>query len=308
MSSRRGLVVQSRPTSRINGRLNSSAIALAIFIMAIFGGSYTMVKVGLRDLPVFGSLLLRMLLAGVVLGIYMHLKRLPFAYHGRAQRFLIVQTVAFIGMQALLYLGLAQTTAGRGAILLNAQPFIALLLLPVFIPSERLTIRGLVGTAIAFAGVFFVLAERGVSGETRVGDFMVLAAAVCWAGNVIMNKAMPLDINPVSAIFWSVTGAVPVFLAMTLVLEPDATWRLTADAVFSVLYLGIFAAAFSFVAFVWLIQTYAANRVNVFVFLSPVFGVITGWLALDEQFTLSQVAGMLGVAAGIWFVNADSQK
>ena len=151
----------------------------------------------------------------------------------------------------------------------------------------------------------FVLAERGVSGETRLGDLIVLAAAVFWASAVIMNKTMPVAIHPVSAIFWSVTGAAPVFLAMTLILEPDATWRLTTDAVVSVIYLGILAGAFSFVVFVSLIQKYAASRVNVFVFLSPVFGVLIGWLALGEQFTWSQAAGTLGVAAGIWFVNVD---
>jgi hypothetical protein len=50
-------------------------------------------------------------------------------------------------------------------------------------------------------------------------------------------------------------------------LEPDR------GAIGSVLYLGVVAAGLGFVLVVWLMRTYSASRVNVFVFLSPVFGV-----------------------------------
>jgi drug/metabolite transporter (DMT)-like permease len=272
--------------------------------MLLLGASYAMVKVGLRDLPVFGLLLLRMLVASLALGIYMAWVGLPFAYGGRARQFVLAQTVAFTAGQVLLYMGLAQTTAGRGAILLNVQPFITLLLLPFFVPTERLDVRRLLGTAIAFAGVVFVLAERGVSGGAWIGDLLVLASAALWAVNVIMNKTMPAELHPVALIFWCVAGGVPVLVAMTLIFEPHATWRLTTEAVVSVMYLGIVAAAFSFVAFVWLIRAYSASRVNAFTFLTPVFGVLIGWMALGEQLTWTQAAGTLGVAAGIWIVNS----
>jgi drug/metabolite transporter (DMT)-like permease len=120
-----------------------------------------------------------------------------------------------------------------------------------------------------------------------------------------MNKTMPKDLHAVPVIFWGVSGAVPVLLAMTLIFEPHAAWRWTTEAVISVTYLGLVTAAFSFVAFVWLIRTYSASRVNAFVFLSPVFGVLIGWLALGEPLTWTQAAGTLGVAAGIWIVNTD---
>src|SRR5437867_10884179 len=50
--------------------------------MAILGASYTMVKLGLRDLPVFGSLMLRMLLATIVLVAYAGWRKLPLIYRG----------------------------------------------------------------------------------------------------------------------------------------------------------------------------------------------------------------------------------
>jgi len=287
-------------------RLDARAVALAIIIMAILGGTYTMVKVGLRDLPVIGSLLLRMLVAVVVLGAYARWGRVTLLYRGRAAWFITAGTLAFIAMQLLLYAGLTVTPAGRAAILYNVQPFLTLLVLPYVVPAERLTFRRVMGTGVAFAGVVLVLAERGTSGGSVLGDSLVLLAAGIWTLVIVLSKMTPNEVNAVSLIFWNVAGAAPVLALLTVVVEPNVTWRLSAPAVASILYLGVLAAGVGFVGFVWLTRTYAATRVSAFVFLSPVFGVLIAWGALGESVTVVQAAGALGVASGIWIVNTGS--
>jgi drug/metabolite transporter (DMT)-like permease len=287
----------------MSNRLDARAVALAIIIMAILGGTYTMVKIGLRDLPVVGSLLLRMLVAAAALGAYARWARVTLLYRGRAAWFITAGTLAFIAMQLLLYAGLTVTPAGRAAILYNIQPFLTLLVLPYVLPTERLTFRRVLGTGVAFTGVVFVLTERGTSGGSRLGDSLVLLAAATWTVVVILSKTTPNEVNAVSLIFWNVAGATPVLALLTVVLEPSETWRLSGPAVASILYLGVLAAGVGFVGFVWLTRTYAATRVNAFVFLSPVFGVLIAWAALGESVTALQGAGALGVASGIWIVN-----
>ena len=284
-------------------RLDSRGLVIAVVTMAILGGSYAMVKLGLRDLPVFGSLLLRMIVATLILYAYSRWRGLPLAYRGRAARFLVAGTVVFVAQQVLLYLGLTMTTAGRAAILFNAQPFFTLLLLPWFVPSERLTARRGAGTALAFVGVVLVLLERGTAGGSLWGDLLVLLGALGWAGNTILNKLMPRELPTVSAILWSVAGAIPPMAVLTLLLEPGGRWHVTAAAVGSVLYLGAVVAGFGFVVFVWLTRTYSPSRVNVFVFLAPVFGVLIGWAVLGEPISALQAVGGLAVAAGILVVN-----
>ncbi|PYN92835.1 MAG: hypothetical protein DMD91_31495 [Candidatus Rokuibacteriota bacterium] len=284
-------------------RLDGRGLVIAVVTMAILGGSYAMVKLGLRDLPVFGSLLLRMIVATVVLYAYSRWRGLPLMYRGRAARFLIAGTAVFVAQQVLLYLGLTMTTAGRAAILFNAQPFFTLLLLPRFVPSERLTARRGAGTALAFVGVVLVLLERGTAGGSRWGDLLVLLGALGWTGNTILNKLMPRELPTVSAILWSVAGAIPAMAVLTLLLELRGRWHVTVAAVGSVLYLGAVVAGLGFVVFVWLTRTYSPSRVNVFVFLSPVFGVLFGWAVLGEPISAPQALGGLAVAAGILLVN-----
>ena len=289
------------PDQRLDGR----AAGLAVLAMAILGGSYTAGKVALQDLPVFGMLLLRMVVTTATLGCYAAWARVRLAYGRRAMGFVLSQAGFFLLSQVALYIGLTMTSAGRAAILFNMQPFFTLLLLPLLVPAERLTVRRWVGTGAAFAGVALVLAERGVAGGSLLGDALCLLAALGWTGNVILNKTMPQEVNPAALIFWNAAATIPVLAVLTLTLEPQAAWRFGAAAVASVLYLGVVAAGLGFVLIVWLVRSYSASRVNVFVFLSPVFGVLIGWALLGESIGALQALGALAVAAGILIVSTE---
>ena len=292
--------------AKVDRRLDPRAAVVATVVMAVLGGSYTAGKVAIHDLPVFGTLLLRMLLTSATLAIYARWARVSLACRSGDAGFIAGQTFFFLMAQTLLFVGLTMTSAGRAAILFNTQPFFTLLLLPLFVPSERLTLRRWLGTGVAFVGVALVLAERGTAGGSLLGDFLCLLSALGWTGNVMLNKRMPSTIQPAAVIFWNAAGAIPVFAILTLVVESGATWSFTAGAVASVLYLGMVAATLGFVLIVWLINTYSASRVNVFVFLSPVFGVLIGWVTLGEPITALQALGGLAVAVGILIVSAEA--
>jgi drug/metabolite transporter (DMT)-like permease len=287
-------------------RLDAQAAFLAILAMLILGGSYTAGKLALQDLPVFGMLLSRMLVTVATLGAFALVMRIPLLYDRDAARFILLQAGFFLMSQTLLFIGLTMTSAGRASILFNMQPFFTLLLLPLLVPMERLTRRRWLGTGVAFIGVALVLGERGTGGGSLLGDALVLISALGWTGNVILNKRMPRDVNPVAVIFWGAVGSVPVFALLTLVFESNAAWQPGAAAIASVLYLGMIAAGLGFVLVVWLINSYSASRVNVFVFLSPVFGVLIGWLLLGEPIGAMQAMGGAAVAAGILIVSTET--
>ena len=285
------------------GRLEARAIALAVLAMAVLGGSYTAGKIALHDLPPYGVLALRMAITTAALGGYAAFIGMSLA---QPVRYVIAQTAIFATSQALLFIALGMTSAGRVAILFNLQPFFTLLLLPLFFAGERVTPRRWLGTGIAFAGVALVLAERGLGGGSMTGDLLALIAALGWTGNIILNKRMPGEFNAVAMVFWNCAGAIPVFALLTLVFEAGAVWHFTVPAAASILYLGVVAATLGFALVAWLTRSYSASRVNVFVFLSPVFGVLIGWALLGETISLLQAMGAAGVAAGILIVSTET--
>src|SRR5262249_2290718 len=60
----------SAAVPKVDHKLDARAAGVAILVMAILGGSYTAGKVAVHDLPVFGTLELRMLITTVMLGAY----------------------------------------------------------------------------------------------------------------------------------------------------------------------------------------------------------------------------------------------
>ena len=288
-----------------SSRLDARAIALAVLATAVLGGSYTAGKIALQDLPAFGLLAMRMTVTAIALGAYAYWIDQSLVQRGVGAGYVLAQTAIFSLSQALLFVALGMTSAGRVAILFNTQPFFTLLLLPLFVPGERLTPRRWLGTGVAFAGVALVLSERGLGGASLLGDLLSLVAALCWTGNIVLNKRMPGQFNAVSMVFWNCAGAIPLFALLSVAFESQAPWRFTLPAVAGVLYLGVVAACLGFVLVAWLTRAYSASRVNVFVFLSPVFGVLIGWAVLGEAITLMQGLGALTVAAGILVVTAE---
>jgi drug/metabolite transporter (DMT)-like permease len=284
------------------GRLDARAIGLAVLCMAVLGGSYTAGKIALHDLPPFGLLALRMVVSAAALGAYAAFTGVSLS---QPRGYVLAQTAIFAVSQALLFVALTMTSAGRAAILFNMQPFFTLLLLPLFFAGERVTPRRWLGTGVAFAGVALVLGERGLVGGSLAGDLLALAAALGWTANIILNKRMPGRFNAVAMVFWNCVGAIPLFVLLTLIFEADAAWNLTVPAVAGILYLGVVAATLGFALVAWLTRTYSASRVNVFVFLSPVFGVLIAWALLGEAVSVLQAMGALAVAAGILVVTAE---
>jgi drug/metabolite transporter (DMT)-like permease len=289
-----------------SGRLDARAIGLAVLAMAVLGGSYTAGKIALQDLPPFGLLSMRMAITTAVLGAYAAVLRMTLA---QPAAYVVAQTAFFALSQALLFIALGLTSAGRVAILFNTQPFFTLLLLPLFFSGERVTPRRWLGTGVAFGGVALVLAERGAAGGSPLGDLrgdlLAMAAALCWTANIVLNKRMPGRFNAVAMVFWNCAGAALLFGLLSWQLESPSAWRFTVPAMAGVVYLGVVAACLGFVLVAWLTRTYSASRVNVFVFLSPIFGVLIGWALLGEAVSLQQALGALAVAAGILIVTAE---
>src|SRR5690606_35027228 len=94
---------------------------------------------------------------------------------------------------ALLYWGLAFTTASRGVVFLYTTPFIVAVGAHFFVPGDRLTRMKALGLAAAFAGLALAFADslRLPSQRELVGDLLCLGAAVFWGATTILIKASP---------------------------------------------------------------------------------------------------------------------
>ena len=70
----------------------------------------------------------------------------------------------------------------------------------------------------------------------------------------------------------------------------------------------VWVAAITYLLWFWLIRQYPAPKLASFTFITPIFGVLAGWLILDEPLTVALLVALVFVAAGIYLVNRQDRK
>ncbi|MGA0572919.1 DMT family transporter [Variovorax sp. VNK109] len=212
----------------------------------------------------------------------------------------------FLAEFTCIYLGLRDTTASRLTVFLYTSPFIVALLLPRFIPTERLRGWQWVGLVLAFCAVAFAFSE-GFSHTTARqlrGDALALLGGACWGlSTIVIRTTKMATASAEKALFYqiAVTAAGSPLISLAL----GEKWSFSYSGwAWTSLGLQTFIGAFaSYLAWMWMIRHYPATKVSSFVFLTPVFGLICGVLFLKEPLTVQLVLALAAVAVGIVLVN-----
>jgi drug/metabolite transporter (DMT)-like permease len=215
--------------------------------------------------------------------------------------------VLFAGEFSCIYLGLRDTTASRLTVFLYTSPFVVALLLPRFVPAEKLRPVQWVGLVIAFVAVAIAFSEGfsgpGTEHQLR-GDALALAAGVLWGLTTMVIRASAMaTVSAEKTLFYQV--AVTSLVAPLLSLALGETWSLAYStyAWGSIALQTAIGAFASYLTWMWMLRHYPATQMSSFTFLTPVFALVFGVVLLKEPLTLQLVLALCGVAAGIVLVN-----
>lgn len=272
---------------------------LLLTLSAIWGVSYLLIKIGLRDLSPEIVACGRIGLAALVL--------LPFAASRGALRPLrervgmlfVLGAIQIAGPFLLISAGEGEISSSLAGILVATAPiFTAILALRVDREERSEGIR-LLGVVVGIVGVaaLFGLDLTG-SGSTVLGGLAVVLAGLGYAVGGFIFKARFSDVAPIGV----VAG---VMTASALLLLPAALATLPADApalgpVAAISALGVVGTGIAFVIFYDLIATVGPARAMLVSYIAPGFALIYGAIFLSEGITLGKVIGLTLIVAGSW--------
>lgn len=287
--------------------LDTFAITLLVVCCAFWGFQQILIKFAGREIPPLWQASVRMAGATALLWLWCQVRGVKlFTRDGSLQGGLLVGLL-FAAEFCLIYLGLQHTSASRLTVFLYTSPFWVALLLPRFVPTEKL--RGIqwVGLCIAFAAVGVAFSEAfthsSMPGQWK-GDAMGLAAGMFWGLTTIAIRTTKVaSIQAEKSLFYqlSVTATVCPLLSLAL----GETWSFDYSAlawgsVFLQTAVGAFA---SYLAWMWMLRHYPATQMSTFTFLTPLFALVFGVVLLGEPLTTQLVMALVGVACGIVLVS-----
>ncbi|RZL61180.1 MAG: DMT family transporter [Variovorax sp.] len=286
--------------------LDSLAITLLVACCAFWGLQQILIKTTVVEVPPLWQASIRMTGAVVLLWLWCVARKVPlFERDGSLPGGLLVGAL-FAGEFVCIYIGLQYTSASRLTVFLYTSPFWVALLLPRWVPAERLRGVQWAGLAIAFGAVIVAFSESfGHSSSSQLhGDALGLAAGMLWGLTTLALRTTKVaTVRAEKALFYQVgvTAAICPLISLAL----GESWRLDYSALAwgSIALQTVIGAFASYLTWMWLLQHYPATQMSSFTFLTPLFALVFGVVLLKEPLTLQLVLALTGVALGIMLVN-----
>lgn len=288
-----------------NNIVDRSAIILLLILCMLWGMQQVAIKVALDSVSPIMQAAIRSIGALLLLFIWMRCKRIPIWQRDGAELWGILAGLLFTAEFALLYLALEYTTASRATVFLYTSPFVVAIGMHLFAPSERLRFLQVIGLCCAFSGILIAFMDKESSTEISwIGDLMAIGAALLWGSMTVVVKASPQRLLRAEKVLIYQLGVSALLLPLCSLLSGEAgVIELNQTVITSLLFQSVVIAFISYLAWYWLIHHYPASKITPFGFVTPLFGVLFGYLILNEPLTFSFALALALVATGIFLVN-----
>ncbi|WP_208976402.1 DMT family transporter [Polycladidibacter hongkongensis] len=210
---------------------------------------------------------------------------------------------------ALVYVGLARTTATNATLIYSSAP-VAILFLDWLINRRAIKLREGIGIVAALLGVTIIVAkgELGALLQLRLGggDALIVLATVCWALYSIRLKGSELGSAATTSVFFAVASFGVVLLAPFMLYEafvPTSAMHVplpsSPSVWISISALALFASVLAFLSYQYGIKQVGASVAGLFMYLMPPYGVGMSLIFLEEQAHAYHLAGFAGVMIGL---------
>lgn len=281
------------------------AYLLMIFVVAVWGSTFVLVKDALADATPLAFNLARMTLAFVILAIVYHrhwrqITRGQIAAGAIAGFFLA-------GGYQFQTAGLALTTPSKSAFITG----MVVVLVPLFSAIPKLRPRGahaprwnaFVGAIIAFAGILLLTLPAGnglLPDFTSVGtgDLLTFGCTISFALHCLaLGHLSPrVSFQPLALLQ---IGFCSLFMAVSTPLLEHPHLHMTARLAIALAVAALLATAAAFSIQSWAQSILPTTHTALILTLEPVFAWITSFLFFGERLGVRPASGALMILAGI---------
>ena len=292
-------------------KLSRAAIATSVLLSAMWGLNIVGIKVSLATFSPIWNAFWRMLLGWPVVWFWARAGGVRLRPGLGEAKPLVVLGVFFAIQIIMLNVSIGWTSAAFASVLLNAAPVFINLIAHFVVPGDRLSGRRILGLALAFGGVALTLLGRPDSSlATRPlsGNMLGVLTAAVIGGRMVYTQRLVQFIDPVRTVFWQVGFSLPVFLVCAVLVEPMMVGPLTLGPLVAWLYCSFVVVGLAFLLWVRLLKANSPALLSVFVFPTPIFGILFSALIYGEKPPVELIAGVFGVASGILLVTLERRR
>lgn len=275
--------------------------AVLLLVAIVWGSSYLSAQTATSALPVLLVLFARYALSALAcLGVVAARGRGPRRWTREELRAGVPLGLTQAAVLVVETYGVAHTSAANAGLIIS----LTIVLTPLL---DRTGHRGGLPPAFyAAAGVSVLAVGLLMAGNgfhaPRLGDLLMLAAAVVRAGHVALvgrltagRAIRPLHLTTVQTLVGTALFLAPAARELpTLAHAGPATWA-------QLLYLALFCSVFAFLAQTWAVQRTSASRASLLLGTEPIWAAAVGVALGGEHFTVLTGLGAVMMITGTYW-------
>ena len=287
--------------------MNNKAWFLLLLLSFIWGGSFYFIGEGVRYVPPLTLVWYRILFAGIALYILLLWRRqkLPTQFNFWFRISIMVLLNNIIPFTLIAW-GQQTISGGLAAILNSNTAFAAVFIAAIFIPSEPLDARRVIGTLIGIIGVVLVIGMDALTEITlaSLSQLAILLATISYAlgsvwGKTRLSSYKPLDIACGTLLVGSVIIAPIMVLADGI---PDLAafeWKFMTILI----GLSIAGTAFAYVVYYRILELAGASSLMLVTIIVPIFAVSIDAIILSKWISAQTLGGFVIISLGLSLID-----
>lgn len=302
--------------------MNNLATHLKLFTVAIIWGfGWPAGRVVANDVLPFTASWIRYIIATLCFLAYLKVsKQWMFPSKSEWKILFLIGFFSTCVYQAFFMFGMQYTAAGDASLMITFNPIFTAILAVIFL-KESLHWNLITGLLMGITGVgilFYYSPNVDIDFVDRaIGDLLIAGAALAWACNtILMKKAMTetdgissKPLNPLELTVWSsVAGLILLTPIMAVETMTQGVILPSTDGWIGLVFLAIFSTVVAYVWFADGIIKIGASMSALYVYLVPPFGILGGYLLLDEKLGLSLAFAFALIAGGVFIAQSRTTK
>jgi len=274
-------------------------VVVTTFLMGI---AFPVGKIGLSYAPPFLLMGIRFVLAGGLLALLCAKRQQPHSAKQWLQA-IVIGLFQSAGVMGCVFFSMRWITSSESAILTSSSPLIVIIM-GTLVSGAGYRIRQWLGVIVGLIGVAVAF---GFHLGLQPGTFISLTGAVIFASATLLIKrwAPAFDMNVLAA-YQMLAGGIAL-LIMSVITE-HLFFTVTTASIAVVLWLAVMCSIVQFTLWFYLLRHGDPAKTSSFLFLVPLFGVLSSWLLLGERIEWYVGAGGLLIGVGIFLVNREASQ
>ena len=274
-----------------------------VLAMLLWGGGWTALKILTYDLEIEVIIFWRFFIMSISFLPILYFIKIPLTLNRMSLSYIAGSSILNIAFMVSSFLGIKYGLAGAGSVIITTLSPVATFLLVAIIFRKRVQSRQLLGLSLGIAGGVILLQLNDIELFFNSSNIYFLLCALIWAGVSILSGHSHRYIHPIHySFFISVIATIATFIyaydsALSSVFSQG--WEFWS----AMIYLAVFGQTVATTIFFMASGVLGSQKTSSFMFLIPLFALLSAWIILDEPIQMHIVIGGTISMIAVLFIN-----